>query len=116
MTIYIDEVLLENTIMNSIILLTTGVVCKRKVKFFRILLASVMGAMYVVAEYLSNLTIYKAIWLKVLLSAGMVWVSFYPKQLRHFLKQLFIFYLTSFCFGGTAYYLWYALRVNRHIN
>ena len=48
MTIYIDVVLIENLLMNYIILFATGVVLKVKNKHIRLLLASLVGAIYTI--------------------------------------------------------------------
>ena len=40
-------------------------------------------------------------------------VSFNSNNIKTISKQLIIFYLTSFCFGGAAYYLLYNIRPNQ---
>ena len=50
-TIYVDIVLLENLCMNYIILFGTAYIIKIKVKHIRILLASLIGAVYAVLAY-----------------------------------------------------------------
>lgn len=52
MTIYLDVVFLENICMNGIILLATGLVTKAKCNFIKILIASSLGALYVVRKIL----------------------------------------------------------------
>lgn len=53
MTIYLDVVFIENICMNMIILYATGIVTKSKCKFFKILLSSMIGAMYAI-RYIFN--------------------------------------------------------------
>lgn len=48
MTIYLDVVFLENLLMNAIILYAASVVTKIKCRFFRIMIASSVGALYAV--------------------------------------------------------------------
>ena len=48
MTIYLDVVFIENICMNMIILYATGIVTKSKFKALRILMASIIGAMYAI--------------------------------------------------------------------
>lgn len=57
MTIYLDVVFFENICMNGVILYATAVVTKTKCKFFRILLSSVVGALYAV-RYIFNKQLY----------------------------------------------------------
>ena len=67
MTIYIDVVLIENLIMNFIILLATGLILKENIKIIRLLLSSLLGAIYSVVSYMSILEIYTSMILKVIL-------------------------------------------------
>ena len=110
MTIYIDIVLIENLIMNFIILLATGIVLKEKIKTVRLLLASLLGAIYSVVSYMSILEIYSNIILKIILSIVIVYVAFNPQTMKKMWKDILIFYLTSFVFGGAAFALIYIVK------
>lgn len=110
MTIYLDVVFLENISMNSIILYATGVVTKTKCKIWKILLSSLIGAIYVIGTYLSNSYIYLNLISKILLSISMVYIAFNPKNLKLLFKYVIIFYLTSFVFGGCAFFLLYYIK------
>ena len=105
MTLYVDMILIENIIMNYIILLTTAIVCKNSISHFRMIVASIIGAIYAVLMYIFELSIYNNLILKTLLSICMVYVTFNSKNIKILLKQITVFYLTSFCFGGATYYL-----------
>ncbi len=110
MTIYIDVVLIENLIMNFIILLATGLILKEKIKNMRLLLASLLGAIYSVVSYLSILEIYASIILKIILSIVMIYVAFNPQTIKKMWKDILLFYLTSFVFGGAAFALIYIVK------
>ena len=112
MTLYIDLILLENIIMNYIIILATGMVCRVNIKHIRILLSSVLGAIYAILVYVIDLKIYTNSIIKVLISICMIYISFNSINIKVLLKQLLIFYLTSFCFGGAAYYLLHNVNPN----
>lgn len=105
MTLYIDLILLENIIMNYIIILATGMICKINIRYIRIFFGSLLGAIYAILVYIINLPIYTNPIIKILISISMIYISFGSNNIKVLLKQLLIFYLTSFCFGGTAYYL-----------
>ena len=109
MTFYIDLILLENIIMNYIIILATGMICRVDIKQIRILFSSLLGAIYAILTYLIDLQIYTNQITKILISVCMVYIAFNPKKIKNMFKQLLIFYLTSFCFGGAAYYLLYSI-------
>ena len=112
MTLYIDLILLENIIMNYIIILATGMVCRVNIKHIRVLLASILGAIYAILVYIIDLKIYINPIIKVLISVCMIYISFDSTNVKILLKQLLIFYLTSFCFGGAAYYLLHNINPN----
>jgi len=112
MTIYLDLILLENVVMNYIIILATGMVCRVNIKYFRILLSGLLGAVYAIITYVVNIEIYTNQITKFLVSICMVYIAFNSTNIKTMLKQLIIFYLTSFCFGGAAYYLLYNLSPN----
>ena len=107
MTIYIDIILLENLFMNYIIIYATGIIVKAPIKIIRTFLASGIGGVYAILSYMSMLEICSNLFLKIALSVVMVYIAFNPKNKKIFLKQLMIFYLTSFTFGGVAFALLY---------
>lgn len=110
MIVYIDIVLIENIFMNYIILFATASINKVEIKLIRIFIASLIGGIYAVTAYITDLELYKTLILKILLSITMVYVALNPKTIKKCLKQLIIFYLTSFTFGGTAFALLYFIK------
>ena len=110
MTIYIDVVLIENLIMNYIILFTTGLILKLKIQSIRILIASLLGAIYSILAYTGVLKIYASFLLKIVLSILIVYIAFNPQNVKKMWKDLLIFYLTSFVFGGAAFALIYIVK------
>lgn len=110
MTIYIDIIIVENLIMNYIILYATGLISKSKISHLRIFFASAIGAIYAITEYISKLNIYSNMLVKIILSIVIVFVAFYPQNVKKLCKQLVLFYLTTFTFGGVATYLIYVLK------
>ena len=110
MTIYVDIVLLENLCMNYIILFGTAYIMKIKVKHIRILLASLIGAVYAVLAYAGVFPIYANLITKIILSICMAYIAFNPKKLKGLIKELLLFYLVSFSLGGCAFALLYIVR------
>ena len=108
--IYLDIIFFENLIMNSIILYATSIILKLKPKFFRILISSVIGSIYSIILYITEMKIYSSIISKIILSIIMTYVAFNPQNVKKMWKQILIFYLTSFVFGGVALYLIYFLK------
>ncbi len=110
MTIYIDVVLIENLLMNYIILFATGVILKIQIKHIRLILSSLLGAIYTIIAYISGLKIYSNFFLKLILSFVLIFIAFYPRNLKKLLKFTLIFYLTLFVFGGAAFALIYVVK------
>ncbi len=110
MTIYIDVVLIENILMNYIILFTTGLILKIKIKHLRLILASFIGAIYSIIAYMGILEIYSSIVLKIILSIIIVYIAFNPQNIKKLWKDILIFYMVSFVFGGAAFALIYIVK------
>ena len=107
MTIYLDLIFLENIFMNSIIIYATVIILKKEIKILRILLGSLVGAIYACIYYISNMEIYSNMGLKIILSLVIVYISFGSNGLKEFFREVLIFYLTSFTFGGVTFALLY---------
>ena len=122
MTIYIDIIFLENLFMNFIIIYACEIILKLQIKIIRTFLSSLLGSIYAIISYTSVLEIYSNVFLKIALSFAMIYIAFIPKNFRTFIKDLIVFYLTSFTFGGVAFAFLYfvnpqkILIKKRHFN
>lgn len=110
MTIYVDVVLIENLIMNYIILLATGLILKIRIKHIRLILGSLLGAIYSIVAYTGILKVYSSFILKIILSIIIVYIAYNPQAVKKLCKELLFFYLTSFVFGGAAFALIYIVK------
>ena len=109
-TIYIDIIFLENLIMNSIILYATAIILKIRPKTLRIIISSSIGSIYAIITYITEIEIFTSVILKAILAVIMVYVAFNPQSFQKMWKQVAIFYLTSFVFGGVTLYLIYYIK------
>lgn len=105
MTIYIDIIIVENLIMNYIILYVTALISKSKISYIRIFLASLLGAIYVIVQYVIKINAYTNIIIKLILAISIMYIAFNPQHIKKMCRQLILFYLTTFTFGGVATYL-----------
>lgn len=110
MTIYLDVVLIENLIMNYIILFATGYILKIKLNHIKLILSALLGGIYSILAYMEVLEIYTNFFMKILLSVVMVYLAYNAKNIKLLLKQITIFYLTSFVFGGCSFALLYFVK------
>ena len=88
MTVYIDVVFLENVLMNYIIIFATGVVIKAECKKWRIMIASLVGAIYTVVMYLNVIPIYSNFIMKFILSIVIVYIAFKTISLKKMIKNV----------------------------
>lgn len=105
MTIYLDIVLFENIFLNSIIILSTAIIGKVQIKWIRIFIASLIGGLFAICNYIVNMNWLFRIILKIMISVVMMKIAFNKCNLRKMMKQLMFFYLVSFTFGGIAFML-----------
>lgn len=105
MTIYIDLILLENIVMNYIILVATSIISKSRISLIRSLISATIGSIYSILNYFITLDTYTNLFLKILISIIMIKIVFDSKKAKTFFKQLIMFYLTSFTFGGVTFML-----------
>lgn len=110
MTVYLDIVLIENLCMNYIILFATGFIMKMKLHHIRMIVSALLGGIYAILAYLQIFNFYSSIFAKIGLSICMVYIAFFPKNIKALLKQLVMFYLVSFVFGGCAFALLYFVK------
>ena len=96
--------------MNSIIIYATSIILKFKPKMIRVVISSAIGSIYAIITYVTELSIYTSIISKGILAIVMVYIAFNPQNMKNMWKQLVIFYLTSFVFGGVALYLIYFIK------
>lgn len=109
MSIYLDIILFENLCMNYIILFATGIVMKRKMKQSMLIISSLIGSIYAIIVYLKITQIASTIIMKIVLSIAMVFIAFRDNSYKKFFKDLMMFYLVSFIFGGCSFALIYFL-------
>ncbi len=105
MTIYVDVVFLENILLNYIIILATGIISKSKINYFRILISSLIGGIFVITNYVFGISQNTNLFFKLLLSVLMILIGFKEHKFKKIVKQFVFFYLVSFTFGGIAFML-----------
>lgn len=110
MSIYLDIIFIENLLMNYIILFAVSVVMKIQIKQIRLILSSAIGSIYAIIVYLNIIPISSSIFMKIILSIVMTYVAFYAKNVKRLIKELLMFYLISFIFGGCTIALIYFIK------
>ncbi len=112
---YIDVILLENIIVNYLILYITAVIAKYKSNALRFFLGSLVGSLYIIPMFFYRNSVFQTVPLKLMLSALIVIIVFYPPRLREFIRLLSFFYLVTMVFGGVGFSLYYLFSNDGYI-
>ena len=110
MKIYLDIVLLENFIMNYIIIFSTAIISKSTIHYWKIGLASIVAGIYSILNYMCNFGNTESVIIKFLISIMIILIAFDSRKFKTILKQLILFYLVSFTFGGISFMLLFLIN------
>ena len=110
MTIYLDIVFFENFILNYIIILSTAIISKSKMKLTSIMLSSTIGGIFSILNYLMNMNSLENMVLKIIISILMMLIAFNDYKIKKLIKQLLFFFFFSFTFGGIAFMLLFFIK------
>ena len=104
MTIYVDGLFFLNFFFDFLLLLTTVVILKRNVSFFRICLGAFIGSLSVLVLFL-KISSFELFLIKLYLGFLMCIVCFGFKNFKSFLICFSVLFGVSFFLGGVLYYL-----------
>lgn len=113
MVIYLDIIFFENLCMNYIILYATGLIRKNNMKQIRLILSSAIGSIYAIIIYLKLANLASNILMKFLLSISMTWIAFNSNNYKALIKDILIFYIVSFVFGGCSFAMIYFINPSK---
>jgi stage II sporulation protein GA (sporulation sigma-E factor processing peptidase) len=113
--IYLDIILLLNIAIDTLLLWFTAYFRKERVVWWRILLASLFGSLYLVFLFLPSFASMYQWSVKLLFSVIMLWIAFGFRRLLAFIQNLILFYFVAFVFGGGVFGLQYLLSSQSEI-
>ncbi len=104
MKIYVDLVLLLNFGFDLLLLFATGIILRRQTDLKRLLLGALLGSITILSMFIevSSFTLFL---IKILISIGMVLITFGYIDLKYTMKNLFYLYTSSILLGGFLYFL-----------
>lgn len=108
-TVYLDEVVLGNWLMNFAILWVTARFGRLKAPTWRLTLAAGIGAVYALALFFPVGYILLSTPVKILVSLLMAACAFGLLPVRRFIAAVLIFYAASFALGGLVFGVGYFL-------
>lgn len=110
MVVYLDLVFLTNLLIDLALLRMTAWSRRLTFRWWRLLLAAAIGAMYVVMIFVPSLSFLFTTVIKFGFSVVMLVTAFGFVHLHHFLRNLGAFYFISFCTAGCMFGLHYILQ------
>ena len=104
MSIYIEEVLLLNFLIDLLLLITISIVLKRRVRIIRLFLGAILGSVTLLFLFVkvSSLVLFL---FKIVIAILMVIIGLGYKNIRYTLTNLLYLYLVSIIYGGFVYFL-----------
>lgn len=102
MTIYVDILIILNTLVNYFILLSVQKITRSHQKRWRILLGATVGGVSSLLLFLENLGVIMTV-LKILTAIIMTAITFGIKPLKQLLKKIFLLFAITFLFGGLTF-------------
>ena len=94
MKIYIDVILFINFAFDFLLLFTTNIILKRKVKILRLILSSIIGSFSVLTLFI-NINSIELFLIKILISCLMILISFGKKDFLKNITYLYFIFIVS---------------------
>ena len=107
MTVYIDVLFVINFVVNYVLLLITGKIMRREKSCMRLAAAAVAGALYACFMFFPQIKFLYGCAFKIIASFLLILIAFGAKNAVLTVKTAFVFYLSSFVFGGVTLALFY---------
>lgn len=100
--VYLDVLIIENMLMNYVILHISSKASGFASSKIKLVSGAAIGTLYAILSLFIK-TFFTALAGKILLSAIMVYVTFFPKNIKDFLKISAFFYAVTFVFAGLSF-------------
>ncbi len=104
MKIYVDLVLLLNFGFDLVLLFAVAIILRRQTTLKKLLLGALLGSITIFSMFIevSSFTLFI---IKILISIGMVLITFGYHNRKYILRNLFYLYTSSILLGGFLYFL-----------
>ncbi|AIQ13896.1 sigma-E processing peptidase SpoIIGA [Paenibacillus durus] len=110
MVVYIDLIFAANLLIDAALLWLTGWMIKVRIKWLRLWLSALVGALYVVMMFVPELSFMYTFLIKFGLSVVMLWVAFGYPSLQGFFRSMGAFYMINFAAAGGILGVHYLLQ------
>src|SRR5690554_964510 len=95
-SVYLDLIFLTNVLFDAAMLMLTAGIRRTTVRYWRIIVASIIGATYSILMFFPELSILFTALSKIVFSLILVYMAFGFRSLQHYLRNVGIFYLIHF--------------------
>lgn len=103
MKIYLDLVFFINFFFDLLLLCAVKIILKRIVKFYRLILGALFGALSIFLLFL-NINSFELFIFKIIISLVMILIAYGYKDLRYYFKNFVSLYIVSVFLGGFLYF------------
>ncbi|AHV98373.1 sigma-E processing peptidase SpoIIGA [Paenibacillus sabinae] len=110
MVVYIDLIFAANLLIDAVLLWLTGWMIKVRIRWWRLWLSALVGALYVVMMFVPELSFMYTFLIKFGLSVIMIGVAFGFTSLQGFLRSMGAFYIINFAAAGGILGVHYLLQ------
>ncbi len=108
--IYVDVLFGVNMFVHYFLLLACSKICKKPLKFLRILLGSFVATIFTAVIFLPEVHFILSLLLRLFISGIVTFVTFGFENFSKYLSRLFCFYSVSFGYAGIILSLWFLLK------
>jgi stage II sporulation protein GA (sporulation sigma-E factor processing peptidase) len=105
LVIYLDTLIIENFIVNYFLLYITSRTVRIKIKLWRFIPPSLIGAAYVLTKIYPTLVVFTSLIFKITIALIMILLLFKDKNLIFNLKALIIYMLYSMLLAGFCFFI-----------
>jgi len=105
LVVYLDVLIIENIIVNTFLLYITAQTVMRKVKFRYVIIAGIVGGMYVCTLILPELKFFSSLVFKIIAAEIMIYITFRSKNILFNVKALAILIIYSMALAGVCMFL-----------
>ncbi|MBQ4153692.1 MAG: sigma-E processing peptidase SpoIIGA [Clostridia bacterium] len=117
MTVYADVLIILNLFINFFILQLTSKLCKDGYRLYRMIISSLIGALFSLYIFLPPAGFFSETLLKLSLSAVMVLVCFGFDSIKSLFRRVAVFFGATFLYAGLMLGIWQVLKpANMAIN
>ena len=113
MIVYVDVLIVLNLFINFFILKLTALICKNGCKTFRIILGSLVGAIFSLYIFLPSSNPFVEIVFRLAMSGVITVICFGVDSLKSFFRRISVFFAASFIYAGCMMGIWYLFKPNR---